>query len=86
MTGRRRLWAEAAKLSFFNRVAGLSLKDGVRRSVIWEELGVEPLLLRSCWGTLLGYLLDAQVVEWRWRCSGRIQEDPGHAREIMSFG
>ncbi|TWW73375.1 hypothetical protein D4764_15G0007690 [Takifugu flavidus] len=33
-------------MSFLLRVAGLSLRDRVRSSAIWEELGVEPLLLR----------------------------------------
>ncbi|KAK0133852.1 Non-ous end-joining factor 1 [Merluccius polli] len=33
-------------MSFLRRVAGLSLRDRVRSSVIREELGVDPLLLR----------------------------------------
>jgi len=33
-------------VSFLRRVAGLSLRDRVRSSDIWRELGVEPLLLR----------------------------------------
>ncbi|KAI3370637.1 hypothetical protein L3Q82_007205 [Scortum barcoo] len=33
-------------MSFLRRVAGRSLRDRVRSSVIREELGVEPLLLR----------------------------------------
>ncbi|TWW53039.1 hypothetical protein D4764_0225990 [Takifugu flavidus] len=32
-------------MSLLRRVAGLSLRDRVRRSDIWEGLGVEPLLL-----------------------------------------
>ena len=35
----------AAKMSFLRRVAGLTLRDRVRSSDIWEELRVEPLLL-----------------------------------------
>ncbi|KAK0145689.1 hypothetical protein N1851_015411 [Merluccius polli] len=33
-------------MSFLRRVAGLSLRDRVGSSVIREELGVDPLLLR----------------------------------------
>ncbi|KAK0132400.1 Craniofacial development protein 2 [Merluccius polli] len=47
MTERTRSWVQAAKMSFLRRVAGLSLRDRVRSSVIREELGVDPLLLRS---------------------------------------
>ncbi|TWW74408.1 hypothetical protein D4764_14G0004110 [Takifugu flavidus] len=45
MTERTRSRVQAAKMSFLHRVAGLSLRDRVRSSVIREELGVEPLLL-----------------------------------------
>ena len=41
-----RLRIQVAKMSFLPRVAGLSLRDRVRSSDIWRELGVEPLLLR----------------------------------------
>ncbi|KAK0135552.1 hypothetical protein N1851_028597 [Merluccius polli] len=41
-----RTWVQAAEMSFLHRVAGLSLRDRVRSSVIQEELGVDPLLLR----------------------------------------
>jgi len=41
VTERMRLRIQAAKI----RVAGLSLRDRVRSSDIWRELGVEPLLL-----------------------------------------
>ncbi len=34
-------------MSFLCGVAGLSLRDRVRSSDIWEELRVEPLLLRG---------------------------------------
>ena len=37
---------QVAEMSFLCRVAGLSLRDRVRSSVIREELGVDPLLLR----------------------------------------
>ncbi|TWW71143.1 hypothetical protein D4764_17G0006260 [Takifugu flavidus] len=46
MTERTRSRVQAAEMSFLRRVAGLSLRDRVRSSAIWEELGVEPLLLR----------------------------------------
>ena len=45
VTQRTRSWVQAAEMSFLHRVAGLSLRDRVRSSVIWEELGVDPLLL-----------------------------------------
>ncbi|KAL3043760.1 hypothetical protein OYC64_003589 [Pagothenia borchgrevinki] len=37
---------QAAEMGFLRRVAGVSLRDKVRSSVIREGLGVEPLLLR----------------------------------------
>ncbi|KAK0130608.1 putative uncharacterized transposon-derived protein F52C9.6 [Merluccius polli] len=46
VTERTRLRVQAAKISFLRRVAGLSLRDRVRSSVIREELGVDPLLHR----------------------------------------
>ncbi|KAK0154256.1 putative uncharacterized transposon-derived protein F52C9.6 [Merluccius polli] len=46
MTERTRSRVPAAEMSFLRRVAGLSLRDRVRSSVIREELGVDPLLLR----------------------------------------
>ncbi|KAK0145481.1 putative uncharacterized transposon-derived protein F52C9.6 [Merluccius polli] len=46
VTERTRLRVQAAKMIFLRRVAGLSLRDRVRSSVIREELGVDPLLLR----------------------------------------
>ncbi|KAK0154376.1 putative uncharacterized transposon-derived protein F52C9.6 [Merluccius polli] len=46
MTERTRSRVQAAEMSFLCRVAGLSLRDRVRSSVIREELGVDPLLLR----------------------------------------
>ncbi|KAL7836057.1 hypothetical protein SRHO_G00284040 [Serrasalmus rhombeus] len=45
MTERTRSRIQAAEMSFLRRVAGLSLRDRVRSSVIREGLGVEPLLL-----------------------------------------
>ncbi|KAK3565094.1 hypothetical protein QTP86_033147, partial [Hemibagrus guttatus] len=45
MTERVRSRIQAAEMSFLRRVAGRSLRDRVRSSVTWEELGVEPLLL-----------------------------------------
>ncbi|KAK0154053.1 Craniofacial development protein 2 [Merluccius polli] len=46
MTERTRSRVQAAEMSFLRRVAGLSFRDRVRSSVIREELGVDPLLLR----------------------------------------
>ncbi|KAK3558815.1 hypothetical protein QTP86_028745, partial [Hemibagrus guttatus] len=45
MTKRVRSRIQAAEMSFLRSVAGRSLRDKVRSSVTWEELGVEPLLL-----------------------------------------
>ena len=45
MTERIRSRIQAAEMSFLRRVVGRSLRDRVRSSVTWEELGVEPLLL-----------------------------------------
>ncbi|KAK0156273.1 Craniofacial development protein 2 [Merluccius polli] len=45
MTERTRSRIQAAEMSFLRRVAGFSLRDRVRTSVIREELGLEPLLL-----------------------------------------
>ncbi|KAK0144601.1 putative uncharacterized transposon-derived protein F52C9.6 [Merluccius polli] len=46
VTERTRSRVQAAEMSFLRRVAGLSLRDRVRSSVIREELRVDPLLLR----------------------------------------
>ena len=46
MTERTRSRIQAAEMGFLRRVAGVSLRDKVRGSVIREGLGVEPLLLR----------------------------------------
>ena len=46
MTEITRSRVQAANMSFLRKVAGLSLRDRVRSSVIREELGVDPLLLR----------------------------------------
>jgi len=43
---RMRSRIQVAEMSFLRRVAGLNLRDRVRSSDIWRELGVEPLLLR----------------------------------------
>ncbi|XP_054656606.1 uncharacterized protein LOC129194983 [Dunckerocampus dactyliophorus] len=45
MTERTRSRIQAAEMSILRRVAGLTLRDRVRSSVIREELRVEPLLL-----------------------------------------
>ncbi|KAI3360664.1 hypothetical protein L3Q82_002530 [Scortum barcoo] len=81
-------------MSFLRRVAGRSLRDRVRSSVIREELGVEPLLLRIERSQLrwLGHLfrmppgrLPREVFQ---ACptGRRPREDPGHAGETMSLG
>lgn len=36
---------KSGRMSFLHRLAGLTLRDGVRSSEIWSELGVKPLLL-----------------------------------------
>ncbi|TWW66924.1 hypothetical protein D4764_20G0009560 [Takifugu flavidus] len=93
MTERTRSWVQAAEMSFLCRVAGLSLRDRVRRSAIREELGVEPLLLRVERSQMrwLGHLvrmppgrLPGEVLR---ACpSGRRpREDPGHVGETMSL-
>ncbi|KAK5859728.1 hypothetical protein PBY51_021260 [Eleginops maclovinus] len=46
MTERTKSRIQAAEMGFLRRVAGISLRDEVRSSVIREGLGVEPLLLR----------------------------------------
>ena len=46
LTERTRSRIQAAEIRFLGRVAGFSLRDKVRSSVIREGLGVEPLLLR----------------------------------------
>ena len=45
VTQRTRSQIQEAEMGFLHRVAGLSLGDRVRSSVIWERLKVEPLLL-----------------------------------------
>ncbi len=45
MTERMRSQIQVAEMGFLRRVAGVSLKDEVRGSVIHEELDLEPLLL-----------------------------------------
>ncbi len=45
MTERTRSQIPAAETGFLRRVAGVSLRDKMRRSVIHEELGVELLPL-----------------------------------------
>ena len=82
MTERTRSRVQAAEMSFLRRVAGLSLRDRVRSSVIREELGVDPLLLRVERSQMrwLGHLVRMPP--------GHLpgEEDPGHAGETMSLG
>ena len=44
---RTKLRVQAAEICFLRREAGLSLRDRVRSSAIQEQLGAEPLLLRT---------------------------------------
>ncbi|PWA23723.1 hypothetical protein CCH79_00006096 [Gambusia affinis] len=59
MTERTRSRIQAAEMGFLRRVAGLSLRERVRSSVIREGLRVEPLLLHVERGQLrwLGHLV-----------------------------
>ncbi|KAK0155354.1 DNA-directed RNA polymerase II subunit RPB1 [Merluccius polli] len=90
MTERTRSRVQAAEMSFLRRVAGLSLRDRVRSSVIREELGVDPLLLRVERSQMrwLGHLVRMPPG----RLPGHVPlvgdpgEDPGHAGETMSLG
>ena len=45
MTERTKSRVQAAKMGFLCRVAGAGVRDRVKRSAIWEGLGVELLLL-----------------------------------------
>ncbi|KAK3542716.1 hypothetical protein QTP70_000099 [Hemibagrus guttatus] len=58
MTERVRSRIQTAEMSFLRRVVGRSLRDRVKSSVTWKELGVEPLLLHNERGQLrwLGHL------------------------------
>ena len=44
VTKRMRSQVQAAEMNFLRRVAGLSLRNRVRSSAIWEALGVQLLL------------------------------------------
>ena len=61
MTKRTRSQVQVAEMSFLRRVAGFSLSDRVRSSVIHEEIGLEPLLLCLEWSQLrwFGHLVRA---------------------------
>ena len=56
---RTRSRIQAAKNCFCRRVAGLSVRDRVRSSDIWRELGVEALLIRvkNCQLRWFGHLI-----------------------------
>lgn len=69
-------------MSFLWRISGLSLRDSVRTSVIWEALGVELLLLHTKssqqrWLSPIG--------EMFWACSTRRMSwgYPGSSGEII---
>lgn len=77
-TERTRLWIQATEMSFICRMAGLSLRDGVRSSVIRRGLRVEPLLLhikRSHlrWvGHLVRIPLRSLPGEMLWACPRKV--------------
>ncbi|KAK0134215.1 hypothetical protein N1851_030227 [Merluccius polli] len=75
-------------MSFLRRVAGLSLRDRVRSSVIREELGVDPPLLRVERSQMrwLGHLLrmPPRRLPGQVPLVGDPGEDPGHAGETMA--
>ena len=52
VTKRMRLWVQVAEMSFHHKEAGLSLRNGVRSTIIWEMLRVELLLLHINKGQL----------------------------------
>ncbi|KAJ8015855.1 hypothetical protein DPEC_G00000750 [Dallia pectoralis] len=92
MTERTRSRVQAAEMGFLRKVAGLSLRDRVRSSVIREELGVEPLLLCIERSQLrwFGHLvrmppgrLPREVFQAR-PAGRRPREDPGLGGEIIS--
>uniref|UniRef100_A0A8C6PEM1 ribonuclease H n=1 Tax=Nothobranchius furzeri TaxID=105023 RepID=A0A8C6PEM1_NOTFU len=65
VTDKTRSRIQAAEMSFLRKVAGLSLRDRVRRSVIREELGVEPLLFH----------IERSQLRW---LSHLVRMPPGH--------
>ncbi|TWW65163.1 hypothetical protein D4764_21G0000630 [Takifugu flavidus] len=93
MTERTRSRVQAAKMSFLRRVAGLSLRDRVRSSAIWKELGVEPLLLRVERSQMrwLGHLVRMPPGRLPGEVLGHVPpvgdpwEDPGHVGETVSL-
>ena len=91
VTERTRLRVQAAEISFLRRVAGLSLRDRVRSSVIREELGVDPLLcVERSQMRWLGHLVrmpPGRLPGEVFRAVPRVGdpgEDPGHAGETVS--
>ena len=88
MTERTRSRKQSAEMGFLRRVAGISLMDRVRSSVIREGLGVEPLLLciersqlRWFW-----HLVRCYMVASLWRCSRYVQLGGGHGVDQGSGG
>lgn len=92
VTKRMRSEMAEAEIWFLPRVVSLSLRDGVRRSVLREELRVEPLLLhaqrsQSRWfghqirmppGRFLGEVFQACPSQ------GGPGADPGYNGEVIS--
>ena len=71
VTERMRAPIQAAKMSFLCRLVGCYLRDRVRSSVTWEELGVEPLLLH----------IERSQLRW---LGHLYQMPPGHLpREVL---
>ncbi|KAK0140195.1 hypothetical protein N1851_022893 [Merluccius polli] len=86
MTERISSWMQVAEMRFLFRVAGLSLRDGVRSSLIWE-LGVEPLLFRiersqlRCFSHLVRMSPGIHFVQL---FPGDPEAFPGQPRDIVS--
>lgn len=77
MTKRTWLRLEVAKVSFLCRVAVCSLRESLRSSVTWEEIGVEPLLLHVERSQLKGGVPGRSH-------QGVPEADPGHNGETLS--
>ena len=78
MTKRIRSRIQVAEMSFLHRVAGRSLKDRVRSSVSWEELGVELRWLEHLFWMPPG-------CSWHVPPGRDPEEEPGHAGVTMSL-
>jgi len=69
VTERMRSWIQVVEMSFLQRGAGFSLRDGGRSSTTRRELGVELLLLYIERSQLRGFIwLGCLLVAFLWRC------------------